>query len=64
MCQKISQELRSQYILGYIPSDQSRSGAFRRIEVKLNGSHGRYSVPTRDGYLAPEGEEKAGGNPH
>ena len=44
---EIAQELRSQYYLGYYPSDLKSRGEFRAIEVKVNGP---YKVRTRRGY--------------
>jgi Ca-activated chloride channel family protein len=59
VCQKISQDLRHQYTLGYVPSNQAHDGAFRTIRVKVNTPHsGSYSVRTREGYLAPQAEEQ------
>lgn len=47
---QISNELRSQYSLGYSPDDAKRDGTFRRIEVK---SKNGYKVQARKGYYAP-----------
>jgi Ca-activated chloride channel homolog len=59
IAQKISQDIRSQYTLGYIPSNQARDGAFRRIQVRFSMPGSTiYSVRTREGYLAPGPEEK------
>jgi VWFA-related protein len=49
--QEIAKELRTQYLLGYTPTNTRRDGAFRRIEVKL--SDGKYKVQARRGYYAP-----------
>jgi len=59
ICQRISRDLRHQYTLGYIPDNQTRNGAFRRIQVKLNvSSPSAYSVRGREGYLAPPADQK------
>ena len=47
---QISNELRSQYSLGYSSDDARRDGSFRKIEVK---SKGGYKVQARKGYYAP-----------
>ena len=50
---QISEELRSQYSLGYTPTNTARDHSFRRIEVKV---HGRgYRVQTRKGYYPSGG---------
>jgi Ca-activated chloride channel family protein len=51
----ISLELRSQYILGYKPSNSVRDGAWRQIKVKLNPSAAPApgQVYAKRGYLAP-----------
>ena len=47
----ISQELSSQYAIGYVSKNPARNGAWRRISVRVNrpGLAGR----TRQGYYAP-----------
>jgi len=47
---QISNELRSQYSLGYSPEDARRDGSFRKIEVKSKNGH---KVQARKGYYAP-----------
>jgi VWFA-related protein len=49
--QSIGDQLRSQYSIGYVPSNQARDGKFRKLEVKLDKSGLRVSV--RRGYYAP-----------
>jgi VWFA-related protein len=46
----ISNELRSQYSLGYAPANDRHDGTFRKIEVK---SKEGYKVQARKGYYAP-----------
>jgi len=46
--QQIARELRSQYLLGYSPSNLRHNGSFRRIHVKVRGQN--YTVRTRTGY--------------
>jgi VWFA-related protein len=45
---QIARELRSQYLLGYSPSNSRWDGSFRRIHVSVRGHH--YAVRTRTGY--------------
>jgi VWFA-related protein len=47
---QISQELRSQYNIGYVPTNTVRDGSFRRVEIKPNQSD--YKIQTRSGYYA------------
>ncbi len=51
--QQISEELRSQYTLGYYPSNQMRDGGFRKIKVE--GTRPGLKVLARRGYYAPKG---------
>ncbi|MFQ5741274.1 MAG: VWA domain-containing protein [Acidobacteriota bacterium] len=52
----INQELRSQYILAYSPTNRTRDGSFRKIRVKLRKSGG-LTLRYRDGYYAPPARE-------
>jgi VWFA-related protein len=47
---EISNELRSQYSLGYTPINEKHDGTFRKIEVK---SKDGYKIQARKGYYAP-----------
>lgn len=47
---QISQELRSQYNIGYTPSNNNRDGSFRKIEIKSKA--GDYKIQARSGYYA------------
>ncbi|HTS49229.1 MAG TPA: VWA domain-containing protein [Bryobacteraceae bacterium] len=52
--ERISRELRSQYLLGYSPSDDERDGKFRRVKVKLNAPElPNLRTYFRHGYYAP-----------
>jgi Ca-activated chloride channel family protein len=55
IAEKISIELRNQYVLGYRPSNLVRDGRWRRIRVKLNPPRGLppLQVYSRTGYYAP-----------
>src|SRR5579872_476327 len=52
---QIANELRTQYSIGYTPSNGKRDGGFRRVEVKTKEG---YKVQCRSGYYAlpPRGE--------
>jgi VWFA-related protein len=47
---QISQELRSQYNVGYTPTNTSRDGSFRKVEIKPK--QGDYKIQARSGYYA------------
>lgn len=49
--QEISEELRSQYIIGYYPANKANDGSFRK--VKLEATTPGLKVLTREGYYAP-----------
>jgi VWFA-related protein len=50
---EISEELRSQYTIGYTPTNKSRDGGYRKIRVEMKSKD--YSALTRRGYYAPSG---------
>lgn len=50
----ISQELASQYALGYMSTNQRRDGAYRRVNVRII-DRDNAQPRTRAGYLAPRG---------
>jgi VWFA-related protein len=49
--QEIADELRTQYLLGYTPTNTQHDGSFRKIRVRMRDSH--YKVQARRGYYAP-----------
>jgi VWFA-related protein len=49
---EISEELRSQYTLGYYPANNAKDGKFRKIKVEVAARDLR--VLTRKGYYAPK----------
>jgi len=49
---QISQELRSQYTLGYYPTNTARDGKFRKVKVETNDHD--LKVLTRKGYYSPK----------
>jgi len=52
---QISQELRSQYNIGYTPTNTARDGSFRKVEIKPK--QGDYKVQARSGYYATPRQE-------
>jgi VWFA-related protein len=48
---QISEELRSQYVLGYYPTNTKRDGAFRKITVQV--ARPDVKILARKGYYAP-----------
>ncbi len=53
--QRIADETRVYYLLGYTPTNRQHDGSFRKIEVKLRDGKGR-EVRARKGYYAPTPE--------
>jgi VWFA-related protein len=53
---QIANELRSQYSIGYTPTNTKRDGSFRRIEIKVADKKD-LKVQARNGYYAPKGNE-------
>jgi len=55
IAEKISTELRNQYVLGYRPKDLNHDGKWRKVKVKLNPPPGLppLTVHARTGYYAP-----------
>ncbi len=52
--EQISNELRSQYSLGYTPNNAARDGSYRRVDIRVKGRGHR--VQARKGYYAPRGD--------
>ncbi len=52
----IHAELRNQYVLGYIPTNRSHDGKWRKIRVKLDPPEGlpKLIVHAKEGYYAPK----------
>jgi len=49
---EIAEELSSQYVLGYYPTNEKRDGTFRKIQVEVV-SHSDAKITARKGYYAP-----------
>jgi Ca-activated chloride channel homolog len=55
IAQRISEELRNEYVLGYTPTDRRRNGAWRKLKVRLLPPPGLPPLEerSREGYYAP-----------
>ena len=55
IAQRISEELRNEYVIGYTPTDTRRDGQWRKLRVKLMEPAGlpQLTVHSREGYYAP-----------
>lgn len=55
IAEKISTDLRNQYVIGYRPKDLTRNGKWRKLKVKVNPPPGLppLTVYARTGYYAP-----------
>jgi VWFA-related protein len=52
---RIADNIRRGYSIGYVPTNTSHDGRFRRVKVSVRApGHKNLSVVTRDGYLAPQ----------
>ncbi len=56
--QRIADETRVYYLLGYVPTNTARDGKFRKIQVKLASGKGRV-LRARKGYFAPTASGKS-----
>ena len=58
---EIAREVSQQYSVGYYPTDTTRDGKWRKIQIKVSAGDGkfRYVARTRAGYYAPKkGDDK------
>ena len=55
VCQRIAQDIREQYTIGYYPTNTAKDGTFRAVKIELEGvkGHGKLTIRTRPGYFAP-----------
>ena len=53
---QIAQELRSQYNIGYTPTNSRLDGSFRRVEIRTKDKN--YKVQSRNGYYAMPPKDK------
>ena len=54
---QIANELRSQYNVGYTPTNSARDGSFRKVEVRVKNG---LKVQARQGYYAPDAKRDNG----
>ena len=63
IAEHISTDLRTQYSIGYYPSNSKKDGSFRAVRVQVNSGSRRLVARSRNGYTAPrEGEHKSVSN--
>ena len=55
IAERISEELRNEYVIGYTPTDRKRDGTWRKVKVRLVPPAGLplLDVHAREGYYAP-----------
>jgi Ca-activated chloride channel family protein len=55
IAERISEELRDEYVLGYTPTDRKRDGSWRKLKVRLMPPAGLpvLTEHSREGYYAP-----------
>jgi Ca-activated chloride channel family protein len=54
IAQAISSDLRTQYAIGYYPTNSKKDGSFRSVKVQVNSAARRLVARTRPGYTAPK----------
>ena len=58
IAEQISTDLRTQYSIGYYPTNSKKDGSFRAVKVQVNSGARRLIARTRNGYVAaPRGAE-------
>jgi Ca-activated chloride channel family protein len=63
IAQQISTDLRTQYSIGYYPTNSKKDGSFRAVRVQVNSANRRLIARTRNGYTSPrEGEHRSVSN--
>jgi Ca-activated chloride channel family protein len=63
IAQQISTDLRTQYSIGYYPTNSKKDGSFRAVRVQVNSGNRKLVARTRNGYTAPrEGEHRSVSN--
>lgn len=61
VCELVAHEIRNQYTIGYYPTNSSKDGTFRSVQVRVFPAKGRgkVQVRTRTGYYAPKASANA-----
>jgi VWFA-related protein len=58
ICERIARDIRNQYTIAYIPTNRTRDGSYRAIQVKASvPGRGHLLVRTRTGYFAPSASQ-------
>ena len=52
ICARISENLRSGYVIGYRPTNRTRDGKWRKVHVKVSATS-RLSIHAKSGYFGP-----------
>lgn len=52
IAEQISTDLRTQYSIGYYPTNSKKDGSFRAVKVQVNSGSRRLVARTRNGYVA------------
>ena len=57
VCQKIAEQLKSQYVIGYVSSNAVSDGKYRKVRLKVNSPAGmpKLNVRAKDGYYGRAG---------
>ena len=55
---QIESELRSQYLVAYVPSNPTHDGRFRRVEVRVNARPDARLIHRRGYYAATDDGKK------
>lgn len=65
IAEEITRDLRTQYVIGYSPTNKARDGSFRNVRVVVaNGPGGEKRIAiTRPGYYAPNEQSPNGNQP-
>jgi VWFA-related protein len=51
-CESIARDIRHQYTLGYVSTNEAKAGGYRKVRVEANAvGYGRLQVRTRSGYI-------------
>lgn len=62
IAEQISTDLRTQYSIGYYPTNSKKDGTFRAVRVQVNSGARKLVARTRNGYTAPRENEHRSAN--
>jgi Ca-activated chloride channel homolog len=64
ICEQIAHDIRSQYTITFVPTNEKQDGSYRKIDVRARETAGdrRLSVITRTGYTAPSNLHSSAGS--